>query len=76
LESVNAQIPDIYRASSICGLRDSNEAVKKWKEHAIDLKSRFSTNYPEELKITTYDKLERLKKQISFVSKFMDYFKK
>ena len=41
------------------------------------------SNYPifektvkEELKITTYDKLERLKKQISFVSKFMDYFKK
>ena len=30
----------------------------------------------DELKITTYDKLERLKKQISFVSKFMDYFKK
>ena len=36
----------------------------------------FERTVKEELKITTYDKLERLKKQISFVSKFMDYFKK
>ena len=38
--------------------------------------SIFERTVKEELKITTYDKLERLKKQISFATKFMEYFKK
>lgn len=35
----------------------------------------FERTVKEELKITTYDKLEKLKKQINFATKFMDYFK-
>ena len=38
--------------------------------------SIFERTVKQELKITTYDKLEKLKKQINFVTKFMDYFKK
>mgnify|MGYP003318328879 CR=1 FL=1 len=35
----------------------------------------FENKLKKELKITTYDKLENMKKQISIISKFMDYFK-
>jgi hypothetical protein len=35
----------------------------------------FERKVKEDLKITTYDKLEKMKKQISFASKFIDYFK-
>lgn len=37
--------------------------------------SIFERTVKEELKITTYDKLEKLKKQINFATKFMEYFK-
>ena len=36
----------------------------------------FENTLKQELKITTYDKLENLKNQIHIISKFMDYFKK
>lgn len=36
----------------------------------------FEKKVKEELKLTTYDKLEKIKKQISFASKFVEYFKK
>lgn len=35
----------------------------------------FERKVKEDLKITTYDKLESIKKQINFATKFMDYFK-
>ena len=35
----------------------------------------FENTLKQELKITTYDKLENLKNQINIISKFMDYFK-
>ena len=38
--------------------------------------SIFERTVKEELKITTFDKLEKLKKQINFATKFMEYFKK
>lgn len=38
--------------------------------------SIFERTVKEELKITTYDKLEKIKKQINFATKFMEYFKK
>ena len=38
--------------------------------------SIFERTVKEELKTTTYDKLEKLKKQINFATKFMEYFKK
>ena len=37
--------------------------------------SIFEMKVKEDLKITTYDKLERAKKQITTISKFIDYFK-
>lgn len=35
----------------------------------------FERALKKELKITTYDKLEKAKKQINFASKFIEYFK-
>ena len=35
----------------------------------------FEKTLKEELKITTYDKLENIRKQINTISKFMEYFK-
>ncbi len=37
--------------------------------------SVFEKTLKEELKITTYDKLENIRKQINTISKFMEYFK-
>ncbi len=37
--------------------------------------SIFERKVKEDLKITTYDKLERAKKQITTISKFIEYFK-
>lgn len=38
--------------------------------------SDFEKAVKKELKITTYDKLENLKKQINFASSMINYFKK
>ncbi len=35
----------------------------------------FENKVKQELKLTTYDKLEKMKKQINFASKMINYFK-
>lgn len=37
--------------------------------------SKFERQVKEDLKITTYDKLEKARKQIDFASKLIEYFK-
>jgi len=50
----------------------------KWYQYLEDNPNNYSIferKVKEDLKITTYDKLENFKKQINFITKFMDYFK-
>lgn len=50
----------------------------KWYYYLDDNPSNFiyfERKVKEDLKITTYDKLENFKKQITFASKFLEYFK-